>query len=133
MAKESGVHFEPLLLQEYKPDDNQRRQDAPTFKANTSFLPAIKPKVVKMTPFVRKRAVESEMSFLKELYRTAGGDKWYRNKYWGTDAESFAGWDNITGVDVGKKGDAHYQRRYPNAQMLPPLLYFVLEKIPKNT
>jgi len=83
-------------------------------RGNNSFLPSIKPVLTKMNPVMRQRARDTEIAFLNELYRSAGGAGWFRQQNWCTE-ESVTGltmdaWQGVVGVHVGKPGDIQYQR-----------------------
>jgi hypothetical protein len=81
------------------------------FKANTSFLPPIKASSKQMTPAIREKAIQTELGFLKELYRTAGGDKWVRRQRWLDEKAPFDTWDGVVGVDSGQPSERKlYQR-----------------------
>ena len=86
----------------------------PEYQANTSFLPAIKPKLIKMNPVVRQKAKDTEIDFLREFYRSAGGEKWARQENWFRERNGktvpFEEWEGLRGVDVGKLGEVQFQR-----------------------
>mmetsp|Transcript_20438 Transcript_20438/g.41848 ORF Transcript_20438/g.41848 Transcript_20438/m.41848 type:complete len:540 (+) Transcript_20438:78-1697(+) len=112
---QSRVTFTPLpgarITSAEETPKHRPNVDSPQFKANTSFLPPIKALAKQMNPSIREKAVQTELDFLSELYRTAGGDKWLRRRRWCEEKAAFDTWEGVVGVDSGTPSDRRvYQR-----------------------
>jgi len=102
-----AVRFTPLPR--FREQTALSHQRSASYRANTSYLPPPKPKLRKITPVLRQRAIDTECGFLNELFRSAGGTAWKRQQHWASEKVEFAEWEGVECVEMGKFGEVQYQ------------------------
>ena len=108
--KRGGVHFASGVASSGEDEFNSTPRTivrpgshAPTFCANTSYLPAIAPEGQKMASKALKKACDNERAFMVELYRATHGAGWRRNRHWMDETRDLNNWEGANFIDIGTK------------------------------